>query len=46
MGPYLQVGGQWIMKQTNGPVVNLTIEQDKDQISAFATHNNGRVKSL
>lgn len=45
MGPYLQVGGQWFIRQNNGYVVELNVNQDKDQIGAFATHSNGRVKS-
>ena len=46
MGPYLQVAGQWSIRQTNNHIVDINVTQDKDQISAFATHSNGTVKSL
>ena len=45
MGPFLQVGGQWEIVQKNGFRVLINITQDQDQLSAFASHSNGRVKS-
>ena len=45
MGPYLQVAGRWSIRQSNNHVVDINVTQDKDQISAFATHSSGRVKS-
>ena len=45
-GPYLQVHGTWEMVQKNGFKVLLHVNQDRDLISASASHSNGRVQSL
>ena len=46
MGPFLQVGGQWEIVQTNGFRVNMNVTQEQDRLSAFASHSNGSVQSL
>jgi hypothetical protein len=45
MGPFLQVGGQWDIRQSNGFRVSINITQVGDQLSAFASHSNGSVQS-
>jgi hypothetical protein len=45
MGPFLQVGGEWDIVQRNGFRVRITITQDQDRLSAFASHSNGSVQS-
>ena len=46
MGPFLQVGGEWDIVQTNGARVRINIVQDQDRLSAFASHHNGSVQSI
>ena len=41
MGPFLQVGGQWDIVQSNGFRVLIDVRQNNDQLSAFASHSNG-----
>ena len=36
MGPFLQVGGHWQMKQDNGFWVTVDIRQDQDHLTASA----------
>jgi len=45
MGPFLQVGGEWDIVQSNGFRVRINITQDQDRLSAFASHSNGSVQS-
>jgi hypothetical protein len=45
MGPFLQVGGQWDIVQSNGFRVSINITQVDDKLSAFASHSNGSVQS-
>ena len=45
MGPYLQVGGQWEMRQSNGYRVAVNIMQTGDRLTASASHSAGRVQS-
>ena len=45
MGPFLQVGGQWDIVQSNGFRVPIDVRQNNDQLSAFASHSNGSVQS-
>ncbi|EJR27178.1 hypothetical protein IIG_05003 [Bacillus cereus VD048] len=40
MGPYLQVEDEWEIVQTNGYRVQINIKQDKEFLSAFASHSN------
>jgi hypothetical protein len=45
MAVVLQVGGRWQIKQSNGFVVNVSIEQQVDRLTGFCTHSDGRVRS-
>jgi hypothetical protein len=45
MGPFLQVGGEWDIVQSNGFRVRMNVNQRKDRLSAFASHSNGSVQS-
>lgn len=45
IGPFLQVGGDWDIVQTNGFRVRIKITQYQDRLSAFASHSNGIVQS-
>lgn len=45
MGPFLQVGGEWEMRQDNGFRVRINIHQDQDRLSAYASHSDGKVQS-
>lgn len=46
MGPFLQVGGQWEIIQSNNATVKLNINQVGDEFSAVASHHDGRVRSI
>lgn len=46
MGPFLQVGGSWFIRQDNGFLVSILVNQDQDRLSVFASHSNGSVQSL
>lgn len=43
MGPFLQVGGQWDIVQSNGFRVRISVNQNQDRLTAFA---NGSVQSI
>jgi hypothetical protein len=45
MGPFLQVGGEWFIRQENGFLVTVNITQHQGRLSAFASHSNGNVQS-
>ena len=43
--PVIQVGGQWQIRQDNGFLVDVNINQDRDRLNAFCSHSGGRVRS-
>ncbi|MGH6846145.1 MAG: hypothetical protein ACREC0_01530 [Methylocella sp.] len=45
MARFLQVGGEWDIVQNNGFSVRINVTQDRDRLSAFASHSNGSVQS-
>jgi hypothetical protein len=45
MRPFLQVGGDWQIIQTNGARVQIHVNQTNDQLEASASHDAGRVLS-
>lgn len=45
MGPFLQVGGVWDIVQNNGFRVRIDVTQNRDRLTAHASHSGGRVVS-
>lgn len=45
MAVFMHVGGRWRIKQSNGFVVEVSIDQQDDRLTGFCTHSNGGVRS-
>jgi len=45
MAPVVNLAGRWQITQSNGSVVDVSMKQEGDRLSAFCTHSNGSVRS-